>query len=447
MILYFIGSGAQAPELYFLGGIMDMQENYSRKSQNLAILSACFGAISEVMIRDSAVIILFAGMLGAGSMLSMVTTSLTAIMQCMLLIPAAYLVARIGYKRSIIRATYCATLAIFILAFSPFFGVLDKYVMMLALITYGILITLYVASWFPFLDEFLPKDDRSVFFGRLRFSWQMCSVIFFFICGLIMGENPPLWVLQTIIAIAAAALLGRVYFISRIKVSEADRKPLRFRHGLEMIMANKPLLGFSVYIAFLYLAAQGTMPLTYVFLKQHLNTPDNIVVIISSLGLGGMIIGFFFSGRIVRLLGIKKMLLTVHFAFALTNFLLFWVSRPGMFYLAAIAILMVFYGFFIALSSVAVSSEMMGLANPENKAMAMAFCGTMLSAGLGGSRFLSSLIIGSGILSPAWTIGTTQFTMYHTMFLGYGLATMFVCVLLVIVPAIFPKGEYHYVPQ
>jgi hypothetical protein len=33
------------------------------------------------------------------------------------------------------------------------------------------------------------------------------------------------------------------------------------------------------------------------------------------------------------------------------------------------------------------------------------------------------------------------------MYLGYGLAILFVCVLLVIVPAIFPKGEYHYIPQ
>lgn len=423
------------------------RSDHSRRSQNLAILSACFGCISEVMVQDSAVIILFAGMLGAGSMLSMITTSLFAIMKFFLLIPAAYFVARNGYKRSILQASYLGTLTMIIVALSPFFGVLDKYVMTLALIGYGIIIALYLASWFPFLDEFLPKDDRSAFFGRLRFSWQMCSVVFFFICGLIMGENPDLWVLQTIIGVAAAATLGRSYFISRIKVSEVERKPLRFRYGLEMIMANKPLLGFSVYIAFLYLAAQGTMPLTYIFLKQQLHAPDNIVVIISSLALGGTIVGFFFSGRITRLLGIKKMLLTIHFAFALTNFLLFWVSRPGTLWLAAITVLLGFYGFFMAVSSVAVSSEMMGLSTPENKAMAMAFCGAMLSAGVGGSRFLSSVIIGSGVLAPEWSIGSAKFTMYHTMFLGYGLATMFVCVLLVIVPAIFPKGEYHYVPQ
>jgi Na+/melibiose symporter-like transporter len=305
----------------------------------------------------------------------------------------------------------------------------------------------YAAAWFPFLDEFLPKKDRSNFFGILRFSWQSCCVVFFFLCGLIMGKTPDLRILQAIIIITAVALLGRAYFVNRIKIKETERKTLNFRKGLEMVLANKPLVGFSVYLAFLYLSAQGTVPLTFIYLKKHLNTPDNIVVIVSSMALAGTIIGFFCAGPIISRVGIKKMLLSVHMTFAMVNFLLFAFSRPGMFSLYIITGLMVVYGFFIAISSVAVSSEMMALANPENKALAMAFCVSMYSAGIGGARFLSSLIIGSGILSPEWFIGTMRFSMFHTMYLGYGLAILFVCTLLVIVPAIFPKGEYHYVPQ
>jgi MFS family permease len=424
----------------------DGQESHSHKSQKLAILSACFGSLSAVMIQDSAVIILFAGMLGAGSMLSMITTSLFGVMNCLLLLPAAYFVARMGYKRSIIRATQLGALAVIALAFSPLLGSFAKYGMIISLICFGILMTIYVAAWFPFLDEFLPKNDRSRFFGMLRFSWQSCCVGFFFICGLIMGETPDLWVLQTIIVITAVTLLGRAYYINKIAVSESDRKPLNFRYGLELVLANKPLVGFSVYLAFLYLAAQGTMPLTYIYLKNYLHTPDNIVVIISSLALGGSIIGFLCAGRMINKLGVKKMLLSVHLAFAIINFMLFALSGSGTVALVLITVLLLFYGFFIAISSVAASSEMMALANPSNKALAMAFCVSMCSAGLGGARLLSSMIIGSGILAPVWHIGSTEFTMFHTMYLGYGLAILFVCVLLVIVPAIFPKGEYHYAP-
>ncbi len=422
------------------------QEEYSRKSQKLAILSACFGSVSAIMIQDSAVIILFAGMLGAGSMLSMITTSLFGVMNCFLLLPAAYLVARIGYKRSIINTTYWGVFALVLLAFSPFLKSFAKYGMMVSLICFGVTMTFYVAAWFPFLDEFLPEKDRSRFFGMLRFSWQSCCAVFFLICGLLMGKTPDLRVLQTIIIITAIALLGRAYYVSKIKVSESDRKPLNFRYGLELVLTNKPLVGFSVYLAFLYLAAQGTVPLTYIYLKNYLHTPDNIVVIISSLALGGTIIGFFCAGRMISKLGVKKMLLAVHLAFAVINFMLFAFSGSGIIPLILITILLVCYGFFIAISSVAASSEMMALANPGNKALAMAFCVTMCSAGLGGARLLSSVIIGSGILTPEWSIGANKFSMYHTMYLGYGLAILFVCMLLVIVPAIFPKGDYHYIP-
>jgi len=400
------------------------------------------------MIQDSAIIILFAGMLGAGSMLSLVTTALFGIMSCIFLIPFAYFVSRLGYKKSIIRTTGVGTVMVILLALTPFLGeTFAKYGMIACLICFGAAMTFYAAAWFPFVDEFLPENDRSRFFGMLRFSWQTCCVVFFFVCGLIIGEKPDLWLLQTIIVITAVLLLGRAYFVNRIKVRETDRKPLNFRYGLELVLANKPLVSFSVYLAFLYLAAQRTMPLTYVYLKNYLNIPDNIVVIISSLALGGTIIGFLCAGRMLSRYGVKKMLLAVHIAFALVNFLLFVFCRPGAFFLVVITFLLILYGFFIAISSVAASSEMMALANPNNKAMAMAFCVSMYSAGLGGARLLSSVVIGSGILSPEWTIGTAKFSMFHSMFLGYGLGILFVCFLLVIVPAIFPKGEYHYVPQ
>ncbi|MDD5597867.1 MAG: MFS transporter, partial [Victivallaceae bacterium] len=389
----------------------EKRNEYSRKSQKLAVLSACFGSPAPIMIQDSAIIILFAGMLGAGSMLSLVTTALFGIMSCLFLIPFAYFVSRIGYKRSIVRTTIVGSTLMVMLALTPILGqTLARYGMIVCLICFGVSMTLYAAAWFPFIDEFLPENDRSRFFGMLRFAWQTCCVVFFFVCGLIIGKKPDLWQLQTIIVVAAFLLLGRAYFVNKIKVREADRKPLNFRYGLELVLANKPLVSFSVYLAFLYLAAQGTMPLTYIYLKNYLNIPDNIVVIISSLALGGTILGFLCAGRMLSRYGVKKMLLAVHIAFALVNFLLFIFCRPGAFFLAVITVLLVFYGFFIAISSVAASSEMMALANPNNKAMAMAFCVSMYSAGLGGARLLSSVIIGSGILSPEWTIGAAKFS-------------------------------------
>lgn len=77
----------------------------------------------------------------------------------------------------------------------------------------------------------------------------------------------------------------------------------------------------------------------------------------------------------------------------------------------------------------------------------MAFCGSCYAAGVGGSRLLTSLILGSGILAPEWFLGSIKFSHYQTLFLVYGCAITFVCLLLVLVPAIFPKGNYRYMPH
>ena len=77
----------------------------------------------------------------------------------------------------------------------------------------------------------------------------------------------------------------------------------------------------------------------------------------------------------------------------------------------------------------------------------MAFCGSCYAAGIGGSRLLTSLILGSGLLAPQWFIGSMKISHYQTLFLVYGCSILFVCLLLVLVPAIFPKGNYRYMPN
>jgi hypothetical protein len=77
----------------------------------------------------------------------------------------------------------------------------------------------------------------------------------------------------------------------------------------------------------------------------------------------------------------------------------------------------------------------------------MAFCGTFYAAGTGGSRLLTSLVLGSGMLAPKWHIGSMQISHYQTLFLLFGIAIVFVCLLLVLVPAIFPKSNYTYLQQ
>jgi len=417
------------------------------RAKSDAIKSACWGALSSVMIQDSAIIILFATILGAGDMLSMVTTSTQGIASCLLLIPAAYMSGKLGYKKTIMQYTAFGAAMIMLLAASPWFGGFGKPVLLISIILFSVCMTVYGAAWFPLLDGFLLKEDRGGFFGILRFSWQTFAAIFCFACGLIIGENPKIWMLQLIIAISAVGLLGRMYYVGRIPDGHQEKENIKLMEGISEAISNKPLTGFSVYICCLYLAAYSTPPLTFIYIKNYLLVPDNILIIISSLALVGTILGFLSAGKVIDKIGIKRMMLFIHFFFAIVNLTLFFIGTNTVFNLVLITVLLAIYGFFIGCSSIAISTEMMELASPNNKAISMAFCGSCYAAGTGGSRLLSSLILGSGILAPQWFLGSMKFSHYQTLFLGYGCAIMFVCLLLVLVPAIFPKGNYRYMPN
>jgi MFS family permease len=412
-----------------------------------SIKSACWGSLSSVMIQDSAIVILFATILGAGDMLSMVTTSTQGIASCLLLIPAAYLSSKLGYKKAIMRFTAVGAAMIMLLAASPWFGGWAKPVLLISIIMFSMCMTAYGAAWFPLLDGFLLKEDRSGYFGVMRFSWQTFAALFCFACGLLIGENPKIWMLQIIIAVSALGLIGRIYYTRKIPDGHQVKEKIEFMDGISEAISNKPLTGFSVYICCLYLAAYATPPLTFIYIKKYLLVPDNILIIISSLALIGTILGFLTAGKIIDKIGIKRMLLFIHFFFALVNLCLFFIGTNTTFNLILITSLLVTYGFFYGCSSIAISTEMMELASPNNKAISMAFCGSCYAAGTGGSRLLASLILGSGLLAPQWFIGSMKISHYQTLFLLYGCAIMFVCLLLVLVPAIFPKGNYRYMPN
>ncbi|MFA6104152.1 MAG: MFS transporter [Victivallaceae bacterium] len=412
-----------------------------------SIKSACYGALSSVMIQDSAIIILFATILGAGDMLSMITTSTQGIASCLLLVPAAFLSGKLGYKKTIMQFTAIGAVMIMLLAACPWFHGYAKAVLLLSIIMFSVCMTVYAAAWFPLLDGFLVKSDRSDFFGVMRFSWQTFAVIFCFVCGLIIGKNPEIWMLQVIIAVSGLGLLGRMYYIGRIPDGHQEKENISFTEGISEAIANKSLAGFSVYICCLYLAAYSTPPLTFIYIKKSLLVADNIIIIISSIALVGTLLGFLTAGKIIDKIGIKRMLLCIHFFFAFVNLTLFFIGTYSVFNLILITALLATYGFAAACSSIAISTEMMELASPNNKAMSMAFCGSCFSAGTGGSRLLASLILGSGMLAPEWFIGTMKISHYQTLFLVYGCAILFVCLLLVLVPAIFPKGNYRYMPS
>ncbi len=419
--------------------------NDRRLAERNATLSSCCGFLGEVTLTDSAIIILFAGLLGAGDMLSMIATSLLPLLNGVCIIPMAWAGTRFGARKLIIRACSLSAIAYFLAVASPFFGKAAAAVLLSMILLYALCLTGFIAGWFPLLDTFLSRERRTGFFSRMRFSHQLSAVTFLFLVGAIIGKEPSISQLQLVLLTGALIFTGRIFFISRIPVFATPKTEiLGFKEGLIAAIDNKPLAGFSIYLFVLNLAAYGTIPLTTIYLKRHLNAPDNIIVFLSAMALLGMLLGYLGVGGIIKRWGIKNALLGFHITFALVNMSLFFISTGTTYTYILIAGLLLLYSFTVAAASVVSSSEMMALATHGNKTLSMAFCGAFYYGGCGLSRMVSSLLMGSGILATEWQLGTMRVCHYQTLYLLYTAAIIFAALFLLMVPAIFPKGEYVY---
>ncbi len=411
-------------------------------AERSAILSSCCGYLGEVTLTDSAVIILYAGILGAGDMLSLLTTSILPLFNGIGVIPMAALVMRRGARSVALRSCAIAAAAYFAAAATPFFGTWQVAALITSLLIFALSLTGFIASWFPMLDGFLPPEARTGFLGRMRFCHQSVTVAFLLAVSLAIGTEPPVWKLQLVLLAAALIFCGRGFFLARIPTlpGREEKNAPEFRTGLLRAAGNRPLAGFSLYLFTLNFAAFGTVPVTMLYLKNGLAAPDNMVVLISAASLGGMLLGYVGAPHLVRRLTLKWMFPLFHLLCGAINLGLFLIGGGGPAACAALTLLLMLYSFLIAAGSIVASAEMMRLAAPGNKVMAMAFSGALSYGGAGLSRLAGSLLLGSGLFAEAWHIGTFPVCRYQTMYLTAGGLIFFFIPLLLLVPAVFPGG-------
>ncbi|HOX05017.1 MAG TPA: MFS transporter [Planctomycetota bacterium] len=401
-----------------------------------AIRSACWGSIPQVMVKDSSVIVIFAALIGASETVSVLCTSLQDLANCLLVLPFAWLSTRLGCVRQIVLASLCSVLALLAAAAAPWCGPAAGPVMMLALILFAVTLSAYVAAWFPLVDAVVPPGERGLFFGRMRFAWQLCATLFILASGWFVGKYATVPRLQIIIVLAALVSLGRAWYIARIRSAPMpDPRGLDLRTGVREALGNRPLTGFAIYLFFLYAAANATVPVVFVFARYHLKLPDNVIVILSAVGMGGLIAGFPLGGMFVHRCGVKGVFLGAHLGFALLNLTLLAVRDDSAGAIVLLGAVIAAYGFLFACASIAVSSELLALSPPGNKAVSLAFGSSLYSAGLGGSRALASVLLGSGILAETWSLGGTQLTRYHSLFLFFACGIFTAMLLLAILPA------------
>ena len=392
-----------------------MEQSRQQQAERLSILSSCCGVTGEVTLTDSAVILLFASALGAGDVLTLVTTSVLPFFNGLLIIPAAWFVSRIGRGKLISWSCSCAAVAYFLAASAPFFGRFAIGVLIAMIVGFALSLPGFIAGWFPLLDSFLPETRRTAFLGRMRFLHQLSAIGFLLLVSLVIGRTPSIPLLQGVLFAGAVIFLGRLYFIARIPHFEPVRQDIPWGPGLRAAVGNRELTRFSIYQFVLNLLLYGTIPVATLYLKKGLGVADNIIVFISGAALAGMLLGYLAANRLKTRIPVRRLFLGLHLMTLPVNLVLFFLRSGTPAELVVFTAMLMLSGFAVAASSVVCSAEMMALAAPGNKTMAMAWSGAFFYCGCGSSQLLSSFFLGQAPLH----LGTWTVTPYQELFLLY----------------------------
>lgn len=427
-----------------MGSYADQLSDSRRKQFRIyAYASSCFGGFADIMLESSAILILYLSVLGASNTLIMFSTGISGLMSMLLMIPMSGLVDRIGPKNAINITCSLACFAYLLMASAPFFGPeTDQFIVLLGCLLFCLSKPLWTASWYPVLGDILKPEERGEFFGFMRFSYYILTGGVFFLVGICLGKRPPVWILQLVIGATGLLMLGRMFFISKIKTPEHCCQHYDIKKAFKISIRNAPLVGFSVYIGFLSLAFSSIIPLTLIYMKNGLQYRADTVQTISSVGIAGCIFGYFFYGKIVRKIGMLSSQLLLHCACILIPLGLF-VCRPSVWLLG---VFMFAANFCFACFSCMVSSEILALARPGNLTMANAFSQTYQMIGTASGRMGVSFLLGNGILSASWQCGSFTISRFQTIFLFCSGIAVFSLILVFSLPSMVPRHEDYYEP-
>ena len=273
------------------------------------------------------------------------------------------------------------------------------------------------------------------------------NALLLFLLGKILGSTPSLGVIQTVLLIAGAGLIGRKFCLDALPLDPAmQRESPDLRKSLAICLHNQPLVGFSIYLCFIYLGFSAAVPLALVYMKTALNLTAEAIMIITSLHLVGKVTGFLLFAYLARRVAMRFFLPSVHLLTILCvgSLLLLLPGTPHLPIWFGIEsfLLGVLNALLLNINSV----EILALAKPGNKIMAIAFCSTAIAIGTASGTVVTSFLLGCGALAGEWTLLGFRLTQYQLLFGIYTIGLCFILILLPLVPAVIRKHDNYYNP-
>ena len=420
-----------------------------KKFQGFAILSTWFGCVSEQLLFSNSFIIIYLTTLGGNESFSMLSTTLGALCGIFMTIPCAGLINRIGLRKSYSFSVYSAFTAFLLMAAAPTIvpEAWAKYLVIGGCLLFNLTTFPYSIAWYPMLDMILAPEERGGFFGKMRFSYVLINAGIIYLIGKLLGKNPPIYIMQIVIAVAGILALGRKFCMDKMPDNpEVRNSKLEISKALNISIRNASLVGFSFYSCFFNCATASTLPLAIIYMQNALKFTPETIMTATSLYMVGQVCGFGIAGQLMRKIGHRWFQITTHtlFTFIIGCLAITRSGIPGLVIL--MTALMWTLGVAASLFSCLNSTEMLASAKPGNKVMATAFCQTFTNIGSAIGRIGATLVLASGALAAEWKCFGIPMSCYNFMFMFYFALIVFFYLMLLLSPSIISKHDDYYDP-
>lgn len=285
-----------------------------------AIIAQCFGMLNQ-QILSGGILLLYLNAMGVKPAIILLVLNLTPFLSSLLSVPLAWGADCVGIKRFggwgnflMVSGTGFIVGAAFVRGVEPRL-VLPAILVGLVIHTAGA--AFFNTGWFSLLSHIVPTEFTGRFFGVMRFSWQLVSLLFFILSAFVFSTKTPLWIYQSVLCLGGISLACRfLYYKDLPNVPASESGPANLA---ESVQSAVTLPGFAPYLAYLLLLVcvtgngQDMLRLSAV---RGCGLGDNQILFLTVGSMVGSLAGFKFMGRLIDRLGPHRVFLLCHIGFA-----------------------------------------------------------------------------------------------------------------------------------
>jgi len=370
-----------------------------------AIFAQCFGMLPHQMLTGG-ILLLYLNAMGVKPALILLVLNLTPFLSSFLSVPLAWGADCVGIKRFGSWGNFLMIVGTgFIAGGASLRGVAPSLVLpviLIGLVIHMVGSAFFNTGWFSLLSHIVPTEVTGRFFGVLRFSWQLISLLFFCLSALLFSTKTPLWVYQSVLCLGGLSIACRYLFYKDIpNVPASESTPLNL---IKSIQTALTLPGFAAYLAYLLLlvcVTGNSQDMLRLSAMRGCGLGDNQILFLTVGSMLGSLIGFKFIGRLIDHLGPQRVFLLCHVGFAVALFLfparvLFHISP-----LAAGFITSMVLGLISSTLGLTTTAQSFQICRGSQRTIAYALVSATQSMGSGLSGFaLAALLSHIGISVP-----------------------------------------------